>query len=688
MPKSDSLVYAAIALRALVAGFLASALLMVVEYLLIDKLDSIALSTVELRLQLPILIGCAWFPYATAMAGLLMLAQRGHRKLASLTARQRWAVGLLVVLPPLTYGVYLALYTFSGPQVQLLWYRPFALALLPVLIAGGLLLPLGAFVLGTGRTEWVQVLVLTAGAIAALLINRLVLPEEYQPLHVLLSLIALIYSSAAAAIVSRRLPVTSSGRRAIGALGGALVLALAGAYFLGKGNAVSFLAYDQTPGARYLVARLDFEAEPAPPTPGTVRFRPGLADGKKARAARQARADSPAPHVIVVSIDNVQADRVGAYGYSRHPTTPNIDALAARGMVFERAYSWFPRTRVFLGSLLVGRLLPPFEKFKPPPAHRNTSVTRMLGKRDYHVLVHGWFDNKNRFTPKGFGVHTWMPPSAEDPRRSRRNLPHVPIAQIFAVVKSHFQRAAELDRPVFAWMHFLNPHPVSGEFLADSDHAFGNTESDKYDSAVAVADSYLAELQELAASHLKSNRPIYWFVTSDHGTGFLLEDGKVTQSRGRDVGEQYVHVPLIAAGPGIKPGRTKVLVSSAIDLAATVLDLAGIKPPKDYDGVSLMPVLGGYVDPERAASRAIYLQYYDWRGLIVGRTKVMTRRKSVSLFDVLADPQGLHNLADADPEGARILRAVVEQEEKRIAKRHWRAAKGRQRAGPEGRATR
>jgi len=58
-------------------------------------------------------------------------------------------------------------------------------------------------------------------------------------------------------------------------------------------------------------------------------------------------------NVLLVSLDTLRADRVGAYGYEKQ-TTPSLDALAARGVVFERAYSPSPSTLLAHTSLLTG----------------------------------------------------------------------------------------------------------------------------------------------------------------------------------------------------------------------------------------------------------------------------------------------------------------------------------------------
>src|SRR5690606_31399820 len=86
-----------------------------------------------------------------------------------------------------------------------------------------------------------------------------------------------------------------------------------------------------------------------------------------------------------------------------------------------------------------------------------------------------------------------------------------------------------------------------------------------------------------------TDRDIYWIVQSDHGAG--LVPGATGAERGKSLYERYVHVPLIIAGPRVRSGEIDVHVDSALDVASTIVDLAGIEPPASYDGISLLPIL-------------------------------------------------------------------------------------------------
>jgi arylsulfatase A-like enzyme len=621
------------------------------------------------RLLLPLLMGSAWFLRVLVVALVLEAVHLLSRKLAGRRVLfMRVGVALLSLLL-VVYGAHLARYTFSGRVAAALWYRPIALVLLPLLIAGVLSAP---FVLNALRERrWVRVLApigCGAVAVAALLTNHLVLPEEYEPLHTFLSLAALAHAAAAGTLLAARVRTEIRPRFGHGVLAASVFAAVGCQIAMGSRDVVAQIAYGSGAGARYLAAELPWEAG----RDDTTRATASISFAQSAsveRERRERRAKTEPPHFIVVSLDNVQANRVGGYGYRRHPTTPTVDAIAAQGMLFERAYSSYPRTRVFLSSMLTGRLLPPFKEHEVPPSYRETSLTQLLGAKGYRTLVKGWFDADFSFRPDGYGVDTFIPPSADERAQVQPGLEHVPFAKTLRAVKAHFSKATQANEPVFVWLHFLRPHsapPRFNTFLGNDELAFGTSLSDEYDEAIATADGYVAKIRTLAKDVLGSERPIYWVIMSDHGAGFSTREEATDFSMQRTVKERFVRVPLVIAGPGIGPGRSDVLVSSAIDTAATLLDLAGITPPASYDGTSLSPILFGYARPDGAPERAIHLRYYGHQAIVRGTNKLTKFRNTVSLVNVASDPEERTNLADRKPKLARELKSLVRAETARI----------------------
>jgi hypothetical protein len=87
--------------------------------------------------------------------------------------------------------------------------------------------------------------------------------------------------------------------------------------------------------------------------------------GRAAAAAR--RPAPPEADVLLITVDALRADHVGAYGYPR-ATTPNIDALAARGTRFTRAYAQAPHTSFSVASMLTGKYFPTLARLAPASA--------------------------------------------------------------------------------------------------------------------------------------------------------------------------------------------------------------------------------------------------------------------------------------------------------------------------------
>lgn len=640
---------------------------MVCERTLLGSTEALPYPLTTLWLWLPLLLLCHWFPYVVVILVVMHATRAVVLRQAKPPARRRVFVWAALSSPVVTYAAFLGWYTFSGAQAQQLWYRPIGIALSTIVITSALVLPYLLFLDAIrGARRLVHPPLLAAATLASLALNRFVLPDDYRPLHVCLALLALASAASFGGICARWWQPTRRAGWGLACLGLALSVAFGCMLLVSRSHVLSFLVYGKAVGARYLAARLEWD-NAAPPLGTGLKLKPDLsASPALTKRARERRASSLAPHIIVFSIDNVQADHVGSYGYTKHPTTPNIDALAREGMLFERAYSWFPRTRMFLTSMLLGRAVPAFTTHEFAQRVKDESLTRLLEKRGYHVLLKGWFDEKRRFKPDGYGVDTWLPPAAEDARQRLRGQPHVPMQQNYERIERHFEQAARRSAPVFAWMHFLRPHPAKGKFVGDESRGFGNAAVDAYDSAVAAADAYLPELRALAREHLEPDRPVYWFVMSDHGAGFSEVGSDSHLAEGRNIAESFVHVPLIISGPELQRGRSEVLVSASIDTAATVLDLAGIDRPRSYDGVSLTPVLGGYASHEAAATRAVYLSYYAWHGMVHGAHKLVTYQGGVSLVNLREDPHEWSNAADAEPQLVRQVKALTAAEERRI----------------------
>ncbi|HEU5074215.1 MAG TPA: sulfatase-like hydrolase/transferase [Polyangiaceae bacterium] len=639
--------------------------LAVVETALATDLLLDSLPPWSVYVALPLALAGNLLPYCALAALVLFLVGTCYRWLDGRRARRWWfLLGALLLGAP--YSLYIAHFSFSGPQML---DHP----LRPVFLAGVSLVVCAASVGASLIAVWVPTSkrlrsALAAGlmalSVACLVTSSLVLPNEYEALHAFLMvwavLCALLGFGQALAEVA---PPRRSRWLAITAV--AIVWSAGAAVFLARAESVAWVIWAGTPGSRYLTQRVELDisddAEVMELDRVPDRWRKNQGFSKR----RARRSNEPAPNIVVFSVDNLTPDHVGAYGYERHPTTPNIDRLAEHGLRFDRAYSYYPQTRIFMSSMLFGRKAPAFGRHRPPRTYQQESLTGMLKQRSYHVLVEGVFEitASREFRPADYAIDTWLRRATAAEIRKANTLPHIPQEERFAQLEDHLEQAKRTGQPVFIWMHFLQPHRFRGRFVNSPDYDFGNGWEDLYDSAVAGTDRWLPKIEEMLAQHLGNQRPTYWLVQSDHGAG--LRQGE--RESGKNLMEDHIHVPLIIAGPGVKRGRVGVPVDSCIDVAATILDLAGLEPPASYEGASLVPL---FESPELASEleeRAIYLEQAAWRGAIYKNYKLIQYRNAISVFDLASDPLERQNLAADHAELIARLQPALPRRAEEIA---------------------
>ncbi len=656
-------------LDALVLSWLATGLVAaVVEWSLLLVQAGDAFAGTGQRIRLAALELGNLLPYALVAALVLAAARVASRALRTRRPRLAMAAGAALLSAP--YAIWLARYTFSGPQAQAMAHRTLYTVAAAALVAGGFAAAVGFSLLRQSWRRFVLPVIaaLVVACAGALAVSRAALQNEYEPLHQFLAVSSLLLAALAGQeIAALAAPRLAPRRHLVPAVAAAGVIAsLAGGLVLARDHADAWLVWSETGGSRYLTKRWTFLAPPpdAAAIGERMTVKPALESSRSA-ALRAERAAARAPNIVIFSIDGLRRDRVGAYG-SRRGLTPNIDRFAARGIRFTRAMSSFPLTQVFNSTLLLGRYLDRSGSTQQPPGYRALAISNLLHQRDYHVFVKSWFEMsyRNRFDPRPYGFDTYVRKagSAEELEE--------PMEEALARVAAHLDQAAARQRPAFVWMHILSTHPMTGKgFVPHPDFDLGDSRMARYESAVAGTDRWLRGVEELFAA--RSDRPTIWILCSDHG----VNETTLT----RDLHDPIVRVPLIIVAPGVPPRTDDHLVDVALDLAATVVDLAGIEPPAGYDGVSLVPLIAGLPADEMQA-RLVPLSYVgDWTGAIHGRFKFLRRRDVISLYDMESDPGERHNLIGQELERAQAMSAVADRE---LARRFRDAAAARGDSGP------
>lgn len=189
---------------------------------------------------------------------------------------------------------------------------------------------------------------------------------------------------------------------------------------------------------------------------------------------------------------------------------------------------------------------------------------------------------------------------------------------------------------------------------------------DDWRKLIAVYWGYVSLIDEQVGRILDAVRELgLWESTA---VMFSADHGEFTgahrlHDKGPAMYDDIYRIPLIARVPGAPAGRTDGHFSSFIDLTATILELAGIKPPDHFDGRSLLPLIGGDADPEwRTAIQAEFHGHhfpYPQRMIRTSRYKLVINPADVNeLYDLEADPHELSNRYD-HPEMADVRRELL-----------------------------
>jgi choline-sulfatase len=356
--------------------------------------------------------------------------------------------------------------------------------------------------------------------------------------------------------------------------------------------------------------------------------------------------------VLLITVDTLRWDALGFAG-NREVATPALDQLAANGVVFEQARAHNVYTLPSHANILTGRL--PFEHgirdnagFVLPASEPTIAATlRDAGFRTAAVV--GAFPLDVRFgLGEGFDLYDDRYPEGGDeafvvPERRGREVVEVGLRW--------WQEHGGARR--FLWVHLYDPHaPYEAEEPWRSRYA-----TRPYLGEVAAVDAYLAPLLDAVAS----SETLVVF-TSDHGEG-LGDHGE--QAHGLFAYDSTLRVPLVLAGPGLAPGRTRWPVRH-VDLVPTILEAVGVEAGPGISGRSLLGLpadLGVEPPPQyfESLSAALTRDWAPLRGVAVSPFKYIDLPLP-ELYDLSTDPDESSNLAEKLPDEIARLRALLPTE--------------------------
>ncbi len=432
------------------------------------------------------------------------------------------------------------------------------------------------------------------------------------------------------------------------------------------------------------------------------------------------------PNILLISIDTLRHDHLGAYGYAAAPSpSPWIDDLASRSMLVETALTSAPETAPALASLLTGVY------------QDRHGVFFNRGK-----LVEEARTLAERLKEQGYSTAAFVGNLLADPARGFAQgfdryeiVPAGPTIDDRVVARTGDFLRTQTGSPWFVWVHMMDPHgpynsairwwskdfdyskaPLAGdgEFpISESNFGLGVIPayqkiegavrlSDyvrRYDGEVRFTDSQVGALAGMLAATGQAEDTIV-VVTADHGES-LTEHGELLQ-HGWFVYDPTVRIPLVVAWPRRMTAKSRVTqLVCAVDLVPTLLDLAAVEADgADFDGRSFAPEGAASGSVSAAGAEATALRDAGCfsigprpNHLIALRTaahklivtpagtprdpraekdQVTDDPERVELYDVAHDPGETTDIAASDPERVESMKQSVTSLRSRFRAGGWR----------------
>jgi arylsulfatase A-like enzyme len=381
------------------------------------------------------------------------------------------------------------------------------------------------------------------------------------------------------------------------------------------------------------------------------------------------------PNVLLYVVDTLRVDRLGCVG-GTHGTTPNLDALAAESVVFERAIAHASWTKPSMASLLTGEL---------PALHGVVTLRDRLGTELPTLaerLAAAGYDTAAFVTNinvgpqfgfgRGFGLYRYLP---EDENGVEVHV----AAEVLDQAGLEWLDRRPADRPFFLYLHATDVHapyapraPWRARFARTPESAVADsgslarrlreargtltdvdvgTLSDLYDAEVASLDDAFGRFWKTLRARGRDRDTLVVFV-ADHGEEFRDHGGL---EHGHTLFDELVHVPLIIRLPdGAGGGRRTATLVRLVDVLPTILGVVGIAPDPQAPGLPLVDGTGADVAAApQVAIAASELGRRQIEAVVTGRWKVIFppvgATRATRVFDLQADPLEKHDLAEAHP---------------------------------------
>ncbi len=358
------------------------------------------------------------------------------------------------------------------------------------------------------------------------------------------------------------------------------------------------------------------------------------------------------PNLLLITIDALRADHLGAYGYGR-PTTPALDRLAAEGVRFSNAFSNAPMTVPSLPQLLTGRYFP------QPGVPTLLSSLYAGGIPDALAII------RNPY------LHVFLTLDARDSFDRQVLLdswraPHISRAALEWIDRRQ-------GEPFALYLHYLDTHtpytipePAATRF-ADPSHQghvgarFDDVEPakrgaldagdrqrvvDLYDGTIRWVDDHLGQVFDGLRERGLLDKTLV-IVTADHGEELFERNGFF---HGQSLYDEQLRVPLLVRFPaGAHAGRVVEQQVGLVDVVPSIAEILDLPVFPGVDGMSWMPLVRGEPSPVRPIFARAANPDRPWRFAVrlPGSKLIYTvDPPEQQLFDLVADPGERVNLID------------------------------------------
>lgn len=409
-------------------------------------------------------------------------------------------------------------------------------------------------------------------------------------------------------------------------------------------------------------------------------------------------------NVVIIGVDTLRPDHLGCYGYGRE-TSPAIDRLAARGVLFDNVYSQSPWTLPSFATVFTSLYPMQHGAFTPVKKLRAdlTTLPMMLLKRGYSTaaIVNAPFLSPEYRLDRGFEYYDYRGPFAE-------RVASGTTTNALAWIDKH------IGEPFLIFVHYFDPHmpyappepydtmfypdykgdlscpffmdlgrrrpiaafPIGLLRSVDTKHARTmsslSTEDWNYiralyDGEIAFTDEAVGKLLDGLDERGLTDNTLIIFL-SDHGEEFYEHEGF---EHGHTLYDEVIKVPLIVSLPGQVPENVRVAEHvRLIDIAPTVLDYLGVEPSGYFEGASIKPLIdgnGSVAAPEGSllppgvsySESMLYgterkcVMAYPWKYIYDTATAEQV------LFNLIADSEEKENIAEAEPEALKPVEELL-----------------------------